>query len=275
MKRTLANRLASETFPTMRVVQLSDPHVASPPERLLFGENALLCLQNAVRAVNSLQPLPDFAVITGDLVNDQQESSYRLVKTALDRLQIPFHLAVGNHDARKPFRRVMWGEKHPSGRRICYAFEHCGYVFIVLDSLEEGQVKGRIDDGQLEWLDQVLGESPSSDITVLLHHPPVRVNVKWMDALRLQEGARLRAILEHYPQVRRVLCGHLHHAFQLQIEGITYLTTPSVSFQLRKRPLAGTSDDPMRLHRKAAPSFRVVDFDGDNWGTFLQRIHPE
>ena len=259
----------------MRLAQLSDPHVQSPSEHRLFGENTLQCLHNAVRSVNALQPRPDCVVITGDLANDREEASYRLVKTAIDRLEVPFYLAPGNHDAWAPFRRVLLEETPPSTDPICYRFDHSGYGFVVLDSLDEGKGTGWIDDPQLQWLDDILKANPSQDTTILLHHPPVQVGVEWMDALGLQEATRLTAILERHPQVGRVLCGHVHHPFHIQRRGISYLTAPSVSFQLRKCPLKGmSSDDPMRLHRKKAPSFRVVDLDGDGWSTFLQTIDP-
>ena len=254
----------------MRFVQLSDPHVVAARKQPVFGYDTALRLKTAVTAVNRLCPLPEFVILTGDLTNDEQESSYSLVKSILARLEVPLYLAVGNHDARVPFRRIMLGESNPQVDRIHYSFSRDGYRFIVLDSLDEGKITGSMDDPQLDWLHQTLANGDDVPTVVCLHHPPVPTGVPWMDSLMLQEANRLLAVLECHRSVRWVLCGHVHHPFFMECGRIKYLTAPSVSFQFRKKPLP--TEGPARLISTEPPAFRIVDLHDEVFETSLHVI---
>ncbi len=254
----------------MRFVQFSDPHVVAAEKQPVFGYNTAHRLKTAVTAINRLRPRPEFVILTGDLTNDEQESSYFLVKSILARLEVPLYLAVGNHDARVPFRRIMLGESNPQGDRIHYSFSRNGYRFVVLDSLDEGKVTGSMDDRQLDWLHQTLTDTGKAPTLVCLHHPPVPTGAPWMDSLMLQEADRLLEVLEHHRSVHWVLCGHVHHPFCIERGRIKYLITPSVSFQFRKKPLP--TEGPARLLSTKPPAFRIVDLRDEVFETSLHEI---
>ena len=256
----------------IRLVQISDPHVVVPEKQPVPGHNTAERLRAAVEAVNGLCPRPDFVILTGDLTNDEEEGSYLLVKSILTQLQAPLYLAVGNHDARLLFRRIMMGEVNPQPDPIHYTFHRNGYRFIILDSLEEGKITGSVDETQLSWLDDTLSDSSERFTIVCLHHPPVPTGVWWMDSMMLQQPDRLLRVLGRHPSVRWVLCGHVHHAFFIRRGRITYLTAPSVSFQFRQDPLPPPAENPARLLSAEPPGFRIVDFSHGVLNTSLRSI---
>ena len=256
----------------MRIVQLSDPHIEAPERQPVLGRNTITQLQDAVHAVNTLSPVPDFVILTGDQTNEGAHDSFEQVKQVLGRLQMTCHLVLGNHDARTPFRRIMLGEDTPSSDRYYYTVKQKGYRFIILDTLDEGKVTGLMDKSQLDWLEAELAEEEELFTVICMHHPPISVGVDWMDALILQEPERLLRIFDASLCLKLVLCGHVHHPFQIQHNQLTILIAPAISVQFRKAPLPPPAEKLYALFTDAPPAFRIVDLNPEGWETTLHHF---
>ncbi|MBM3264654.1 MAG: phosphodiesterase [candidate division Zixibacteria bacterium] len=252
-----------------RLVQLSDLHIVAPDKQPVHGNDTISHLERTVAAVNRLDPAPGFVLVTGDLTNDEQPASYTRVKSLLEKLHAPVHLALGNHDERKTFRSVVLDEAHPSADRYCYTFRQGEWRFVVLDSLDEGKVTGHIDEDQLRWLADTLDADASTPTVVCLHHPPVPIDVAWLDALMLIEPERLLSVFDARPCVRLVLCGHVHQPSVTHRGTYAVFTSPAVSFQFRREPLPPPAEKPNAIMSPDPPAFRVVDLVGDTWQTRL------
>ena len=88
----------------MLIAQISDTHVKREGE-LLYGRiDTQGFLERAVAHVNGLDPRPDVALVTGDLVDKGTPGEYANLKRLLSPLAIPFYLIPGNHDARDALR---------------------------------------------------------------------------------------------------------------------------------------------------------------------------
>ena len=101
-------------------------------------------------------------------------------------LQAPIHLMVGNHDDRAAFRRVFRPGGPASAEPISEAFERDGVRFLLLDSVLPGKAEGRLADDQLDWLETELAAHPDRPTWVFLHHQPLPIYIRWLDALGLQ-----------------------------------------------------------------------------------------
>lgn len=253
----------------MRIVQLSDPHIVPPARQPVHGQDTLGRLRAAVEAVNRLSPSPDLVVMTGDQASDEAEDSYQCLKDVLSSLRFPCHMAMGNHDSRPVFRRIMLEESAENPDRHYYTLDRKGHRVIVLDTLEEGEVAGRLDDGQLDWLERELSSGLPS--VVCMHHPPVPVGVPWMDDLILQETGRFLRICGAAASLRLILCGHVHYAFRMELDHATVLTAPSVGLQFRKEPVI-KADGTRVIATDEPAAFRIVDLDGDDWKTTIHRL---
>ena len=253
----------------MRIVQLSDPHVVPAARQPVHGQDTLARLRAAIDAVNRLSPSPDLVIMTGDQINDGSEDSYLATKEVLSHLRFPCHMAMGNHDYRPVFRRIMLEESGADSAPYYYALDRTGYRIVVLDSQDEGEVAGRLDDVQLDWLEQQL--SPGLPSVICMHHPPVPVGVAWMDELILQESDRFLRICEAHSALRLILCGHVHHEFRMDLGHAIVLTAPSVGLQFRKDPVI--RPDGSRVIATDEPAaFRIVDIDGSDWNTSIHRL---
>jgi 3',5'-cyclic-AMP phosphodiesterase len=256
----------------MRFVQLTDPHVVPQERQPVHKFNTADRLRCAVAAVNRLRPAPDFVVMTGDLTNDEQASSYRHVKTLLSELTVPCHVIPGNHDARKPFREVMLGESNPHPQVLTETFIHGECRFILLDTLDEGQVTGVVDSGQLAWLEDILSSNDSRSVVVCMHHPPVVLGVQWLDDLMLQDAHQLLDILDANESVKMVLCGHVHHDFCVARKHYLVHTCPAVSVQFRKEPLPSPAESPLSLMTDDPAAFRIIDVTDGNFETTIHSV---
>jgi 3',5'-cyclic-AMP phosphodiesterase len=89
-----------------KFIHITDTHFV-PPGNLLYGLNPIDRLAICVADVNRNHADAAYAVITGDLAHKGQPEAYEALKRELDKLVIPYHLLVGNHDDRANFRATF------------------------------------------------------------------------------------------------------------------------------------------------------------------------
>ena len=204
----------------MLIAQISDFHFL-PKGTLAFGRvDVAGCLERAIDHLNALQPQPDAVLITGDLTNDGDAAVWAELMAMLGRLDAPIYPLPGNHDDRELMRAAFAHlDLFPAEGPLC-CYVGLGPVRLIgLDSLIPGDPAGRLGPEQLAWLDARLGEAPETPTLVALHHPPFRTGIDHMDAMMLEDGAALAAVIGRHPQVERVLCGHVHRSMQCRFAG--------------------------------------------------------
>jgi Icc protein len=262
-------------------VHFTDTHIMAGGVHPSTQVDTALCLRQVIDVLNALEPRPVFAVIGGDLVSpnwlapscmltpEDYAPSYLLFQELLHPLQFPVYMLLGNNDNRQAFHQVMQTTAASPDAPYHYAFDHHGYHFVVLDSHQPGQPWGQIDAVQLTWLQEGLTAHRGQPTFVFLHHHPWPLGIPWIDAMGLQNGEELVHILRQYPDVRWVICGHVHMDHMVQREGLTMLTTPSTCVQVtklaqeRKKALAGP------------PGFRLVWVKGTEVSTRVIHLHRE
>jgi Icc protein len=236
-------------------------------------------LQRVIAVINALEPAPAFAVIGGDLVSpdlldrqrtlsaEEYEPSYRLLQETLAPLRCPTYMLLGNHDHRVAFHRVMQTAAPTPDALHHYSFGHQGYHFVALDSHVPGQSWGKLEASQLAWLHADLQAHRGHPTMVFVHHHPWHLGLAWMDAMNLHNGEELVDVLGQYPDVRWIICGHVHLDQEIQRRGITMLTTPSTCVQISK-----LSQTPKVL--PGPPGFRLVHVTEDSFSTRVFHV-PE
>jgi Icc protein len=250
-------------------LHISDLHIVAEEGHRQFGVDTAAILRQAVPMMNALQP--DFIVASGDLVSDESEESYRRLQTLLRPLEAPVHFLMGNHDDRVAFRRVFQPEAPSSADPVCEAFERGGVRFLLLDSTLPGKVEGCLGGEQLDWLEAELTVDPSRPTWIFIHHQPLPIYIRWLDALGLQNQEEFLAVLTRHPQVEVISSGHVHQARRWRYGGALFLSVPALAFQF-----SSTNQKP-EITREP-PAFRRFEIrDGERrcWLHFLdgQIIH--
>ena len=233
----------------MIIAQLSDPHVTVRNSEFHDLYLTIDKLQAAVDRVNSLNPLPDFAVITGDLVNTGSAEEYDVLSTVLATLNIPVYLGIGNHDCRETFREKFAEHSYvPDRGFIQYAWEANGLRHIMLDTNVPGAAYGVLCAERLAWLESTLSEKPKMPTLVFMHHPPFLTGIKPMDDMGLKEPDKFGEVIARHAQIKRIYCGHVHRNISSDFYGVQATICASTSHKIKLNLTGdhhlGTVDEP-------------------------------
>lgn len=217
----------------MLIVQITDTHLKGEGE-LLYGRiDTTDYLERAVAHVNALDPRPDIALVTGDLVDGGKPEEYANLRRVLSRLAMPYHLIPGNHDSRDPLRAAFPDHAYlPKAGFLQYVIEDLPLRLVALDTLVPGKSWGALCAERLDWLEARLGESGRPTL-LFMHHPPFACGIEAMDGMRLNEGEeRLAGIVSRHGNVERVLCGHVHRPIQVRWAGTMASIGPGTAHQV-------------------------------------------
>ena len=251
----------------MLIAQVTDTHIKAD-NRLAYGRvDTRGALARCVAHLNALQPLPDIALVTGDLADTGKPAEYAVLRGLLDRLAMPYYVIAGNHDDRGAMREAFADHSYvPSGGEFFhYAIEDFPLRLIGLDSTIPGRAEGKMCAARLEWLDERLREAPRRPTLLFIHHPPFVTGIDHMDVQRCKNAAAFGSLVERNPQVVRLLCGHVHRAIQVPCHGIPASIGPShthaVALDLQPQgPPAYVMEPPLcELHRWT-PEHGVVSY---------------
>jgi 3',5'-cyclic-AMP phosphodiesterase len=198
----------------------------------------------------------EFAIMGGDHVYDALGVGGKRVGTVFDLykrteqvLQMPLHHAIGNHDVFGILTKSGvapsdpgYGKKLYKDRigRTYYSFDHKGYHFVVLDSIqptEDRLWEGRVDEKQLSWLaDDLKSTAPRTPVIVTVHVPLVTAFATYMDkdsierkynTLTVANAPQVLAAFEGH-NVIAVLQDHTHVNEVVEYKNTKYITSGAV-----------------------------------------------
>jgi 3',5'-cyclic-AMP phosphodiesterase len=178
----------------------------------------------------------DFAIMGGDQVYDvmrgqtRADSLFQDYKEAVSALKMPVYHTIGNHELFGIYEEGNTSTTHPDYKygmferylgKTYYSFDHKGWHFIVLNTLDEKDKRytGIVTDEQMTWLQQDLAEvDPETPVVVTTHLPMVSVLRQIYPSQGQEEGAieqwigNRKEILELFAghNLKLVLQGHLH-----------------------------------------------------------------
>ena len=219
--------LASLPSGTLRVLQLSDPHLFADPEGRLLGLKTLETLDQVLEQAQKTLPPMDLALVTGDLVHDASQEGYSLLQERLATLGMPTYCIPGNHDDPALLSSCLNGNPVSTTNHL----QQNNWLVVLLDSKMPGNEKGLLNSGELDKLESILGGNPDKHTLVCLHHNPVPVGSGWLDTMQLENADDFFSIIDRHQHVRGVIWGHVHQAFESERNGVRLIGTPSTCFQ--------------------------------------------
>lgn len=176
----------------------------------------------------ALAPL-DALLVSGDISDDGSADSYALARSELARLGLPILVVPGNHDAREPLRQAFSDlETMPEQGLIDWTTSISDTLVIGLDTLVEGQGGGVLRDESLDFLRNTLATQEAKQVIVMLHHPPIRTGIRFMDAIGLKNAHALEAVLNDAKSSVTVLAGHVHGVHHGRLGKHHVATAPAV-----------------------------------------------
>jgi len=218
----------------MLIAQISDTHIAGPGLKTNgiapMAQNLELC----VEAINALTLQPDLVLLSGDVTNDFTHDEAQRAAEILAGLNSPLYLVPGNHDDRGVLWDVFGGSAIPARTDgfINYVINRPDLRIIALDSVAQGQSGGAFCNTRAAWLRETLADGGDQPTVIFMHHPPLKCGVPETDQDGFDGAAKLGAIIADYPNIQRILCGHIHLLTHARWNGTVVTTAPSMGMQL-------------------------------------------
>ena len=219
----------------MLIAQLSDTHILAPAPDEPAAELRAECLRRAVADINTRQP--DAVIFTGDTTQHGAQEEYAWLRELLAPLEAPLYLVPGNRDDNAALRAAFENLDYlpATGDFLHYVIDDYAIRLVALDSTAAGERKGRFCAERQAWLDATLSARPDVPTLLFIHHPPFDVDAHYLGGYRRPAEARaLERIVERHPQVRGLICGHVHWLVDREWAGRPARVMPSIAVDLRK-----------------------------------------
>ncbi|APB35290.1 putative phosphohydrolase [Gloeomargarita lithophora Alchichica-D10] len=213
-----------------RFAVLSDPHITTPethrhyPHRLHRLEYSIPILETTLERL--AQQSLDFLLIPGDLTQHGEPANHAWLAHRLSQLPFPSYVIPGNHDippdpgaiAAAEFPRYYRQQGYRHTDELYYAQEIApGVGLIGLNSNQfdaQGNLIGRIDAQQWQWLETVLEAQFWPHTLVMVHHNicehlPNQSRSILGQRYLLENRLELQQLLKKHG-IHLVFTGHLH-----------------------------------------------------------------
>ncbi len=252
-------------FDKVKFAVISDPHISIPQQKGVadgykLGLKTVMLTENVVAEINQISGLK-FVLVAGDLTQDAEPWNIDELRRILDGLKVPYYVVLGNHDlSRVPHEKkdqpvtlskytVASAFIGRSGGMIpgmtYYSHEVAKDLVLVSFDTSRAQVfvpeaglndyGGKLDVGQLRWLEGVLKKNQKKTVIILTHHNLVpwgegdKTNHNYWGWFRLDNSEEVRALLKKYG-VKLVFSGHRHiSARYQQTDDIYHFVSPAIS----------------------------------------------
>lgn len=249
----------------MLIVQISDTHITGPGLKTCgvapMAENLARC----VDSINSLNPKPDLVLLSGDVTNDCTQAQAQQAARLLSKLECPLYLVPGNHDNRSVLREAFDPACCPSNVDgfITYVIDGHPLRIIALDSVQQRKPGGRLCASRLAWLRECLTKGGDRPTVIFMHHPPLKLGVPETDADGFVGADLFGDVVADFPNIERILCGHIHLLSHVRWRGTIVTTAPSMGMQLtldltQSKPSEFLLSDPSYLLHHWTPDQMLV-----------------
>lgn len=234
-------------------------------------------VEGTLQAIDSLNKIgPDFVITGGDLIMDalgksweRADSLYKLYDQTIEHLNVPLYNTMGNHEIYGIYKESHADRSHPEfgekiyekriGKRY-YSFDHKGWHFIIIDSVDEteegGAYEGNVGEEQMAWIAEDLKNlDPETPIVISTHIPMTTVfyNIT-NDPLKanspnivIKNTPELLKLFEGY-NLKLVLQGHMHILEEIKVNGVTFITGGAISGRWWTGPYHGVEEGFVLVH---------------------------
>ncbi len=242
----------------MQILQVTDTHLYGSPSGKLRGVETDPSLHATLE--DAFARVPNYAavLVTGDLVQDDK-SGYLRFRSIFGNLAKPVLCIPGNHDEPETMRGELTGEPF----RICGSHTIGDWTFVMLDSYDAGHVGGRLTKNELARLDTALSQAPKHAM-VCLHHHPIALGSRWLDSVGLADAQDFWSVIDVHANVRAVVWGHVHQAFDGKRGAVRLFATPSTGAQFLPNSDRYALDS-------APPAYRSFELHAD--GRIDSQVH--
>lgn len=216
-----------------RVLQLTDLHILEHPGQTLLGIDTDYSFRRTLQHAHERHGRFDLILLTGDLAQDPCPASYQRIHQEIQRYQTPCLCLPGNHDDSELMEQIFTGDW-----LSCQPQRLLGnWSIIALNSQMPNSPVGFLAESELAMLERNLSAQPNKPTLLAMHHPCVASGSPWMDTMQIENSDALLTIINRFPQIKIVACGHIHQELSCPVAHATLVATPSTCFQFTPKSL--------------------------------------
>lgn len=104
-----------------------------------------------------------------------------------------------------------------------------------LDVTVPGEHHGHMNEPAAVWLDGVLAREPGRPTIVMMHQPPLRSGIPYIDEYRCMDGDRLAEVVSRHRGVELITRGHVCRFMMAGFGGTMLCTAPSTTTAIALR----------------------------------------
>ena len=247
----------------MKIIQISDLHLYESEKSLMdMGSfSSPFSTEQSFQTIKKQllqQDKKGLVIISGDIAQEPSKQAYQRIAKLLHDIPLPCYCIAGNHDKPEYLKRYLNSQNLHTVDYI----DKENWRIIFLDTSKSGCPDGHLSTKQLMQLEERL--DTEQHVLIAMHHHPVPIHSKWMDDIRLQEPENFLRIINQHPQIKAVIFGHIHQAFDEIHNNIRYLGSISTGIQFIP------NQEDMTFSQQA-PGYREINLNTD--GSIETSIH--
>ncbi|HUO67431.1 MAG TPA: 3',5'-cyclic-AMP phosphodiesterase, partial [Gammaproteobacteria bacterium] len=213
---------------TLRVLQVSDTHLHAAPDSRMRGVRTYATFKQVLEHVQRDRRWPpDVVIATGDIVQDESRAGYELFRSTLEPFDVPVISIPGNHDDPKLMAEILSRGSFQFGGEA----RHGSWSLLCLSTFLAGEDAGGLGHARLNGLRKALAAHAGQHVLVAMHHHPLPMGSAWLDGVALRDAAAFWDVISEHPNVRAVVCGHVHQQSERTHNGVMFASTPSTCAQ--------------------------------------------
>jgi Icc protein len=210
------------------ILQITDTHLHAAPDSRMRGVTTHATFLAVLDQARRDPRWPADAILaTGDIVQDESRAGYERFRAALEPLGVPVYSIPGNHDDPKLMSEILASGSFHFGGEL----RRGGWSIVLLSTFLAGEDAGGLGPARLQGLRRALAAHAGQHILIAMHHHPLPMGSAWLDGVALRDSAEFWRIVDAHPDVRAVVCGHVHQAADSKHNAVRFLSTPSTCAQ--------------------------------------------
>lgn len=245
---------------SINILQITDLHIQAESGQKMSGVDTEYSFGQILEHAFAQSALIDLILVTGDLAQHPGKSSYQRILSGLEKYQTRTLCLPGNHDNFELMQQFINTEQVNCDKHLSLKNWH----IINLNSKKIDSQGGYLAPDELEYLNSKLSQHSGQNTMIAIHHPPFATGSKWMDTMIIENKDTLFSILEKHPQVKVIICGHIHQELDVKKGGLTIFGTPSTCFQFKPNSISYEVDN-------TAPGYRLLKLHSN--GEIKSEVH--
>lgn len=242
---------------SVKLLQITDCHLGEQQGERLLGLDTDQSLDYVLSHMFQQEQDVDLLICSGDLSNEAGASAYERLIARLPT-HIPQAWLPGNHDDNEVMRTFAAPD-----RLFLPTLSFPYWQVTLLDSSIPHAVPGFIEPAELQRAVDILEAFPHKSHLIFVHHPLQPVGCQWLDTQVIGNAPEVLAVLARYPQLKLVVCGHVHQDTHQSYGHIQLYSTPSTCIQFKPNSDGFAVGDEM-------PGYRWFELHDD--GTFATAV---